>query len=192
MYGLKNQLCNKDIVQQQKTWGNHFWRAVLPVKTQEPVTMQAQVSPSLIPCMWEAKISLISSMSLLSGWMWHRIILACIFHSPFNSYKHLPTSNRSSRVTQIKENSSTLPAWLRFICLFQISVPHSKSCNISQVPYNVLLDWPFQGYSVLQHIVQEFYRYASLPLLLFIEKIYHGLLFLCSTILTFLNIRLSS
>lgn len=44
MYGLKNQLCNKDVVHQQKTWGNHFWRAVLPVKTQERVTMQAQVS----------------------------------------------------------------------------------------------------------------------------------------------------
>lgn len=96
----------------------------------------------------ESKITLISSMSLLSGWMWHHIIFAYIFHSQFNSYKHLSTSNKSSRVIQIKENSSTLAAWLRFICLFQISVPHSKTCNISQVPYNVLLDWPFQGYNV--------------------------------------------
>lgn len=96
----------------------------------------------------ESKITLISSMSLLSGWMWHHIIFAYIFHSHFNTYKHLSTSNKSSRVIQIKENSSTLTAWLRFIWLFQISVPHSKTCNISQVPYNVLLDWPFQGYNV--------------------------------------------
>lgn len=147
------------------------------MKTQEPRTG--------LLLSHESKITLISSMSLLSG-------LLYIFHSQFNSYKHLSTSNKSSRVIQIKENSSTLTAWLRFICLFQISVPHSKTCNISQVPYNVLLDWPFQGYNVLQHIVQEFYRYASLPLLVFIEKIYHWLLFPCSTILTFLNIRLSS
>lgn len=147
------------------------------MKTQEPRTG--------LLLSHESKTTLISSMSLLSG-------LLYIFHSQFNTYKHLSTSNKSSRVIQIKENSSTLTAWLRFIRLFQISVPHSKTCNISQVPYDVLLDWPFQGYNVLQHIVQEFYRYASLPLLVFIEKIYHWLLFPCSTILTFLNIRLSS
>lgn len=135
------------------------------------------VGTGLLLFMQESKITLISSMSLLSGLLWHHIISACIFHSLFNSYKHLPTSNKNSKVMQIKENSSALTGGLRFISLLQISVPRSRSCNISQVPYNVLLDWPFQGYEVLQHIVWEFYRYTSLPLLLFIAKIYHGFSF---------------